>query len=94
MPSIPETYNVSVGTPSHDALRAGTLHPTELSTNGAMQFVITFMNTIPSRNSMMPLLTVITSGLINTFAMLGPKKGTRTYGLILCFTKSSRSSTR
>ena len=57
MPITPKSENVFVGTPSHDALRAGTLHPTELSTNGAMQFVNTFMNTILFGPSMMPLLT-------------------------------------
>ena len=74
------------GLPAHDALRAGTLHPTELSTNGAMPFVNTFMNTIHFGHSMMPLLTVRTSALISTLATLGPTNGTRSCGLILRFT--------
>ena len=86
MLSTLESHNVFVGTPSHDALRTGTLHPTELSTNVAMLFVNIFMSTIPLPHSTMPLLTVRTSGLINTFATLGPKNETRSYGLILGFT--------
>ena len=86
MPITPESKNVFVGTPSHDGLRAGTLHPTELSTNGAIQFVNIFMNTIPSGHSVMPLLTARTSALTSTFATLGPINGTRSYGLILRFT--------
>ena len=80
------SLNVFVGTLRDLALHAGTLHPTELSMNGAMLFVNIFMSTIPLPHSMMLLLIVRTKGLINTFATLGPKNGTRNYGLILRFT--------
>ena len=80
------SWNVFVGTLSHDVLRAGTLHPTELLKNCAMLFVNIFMNTIPLPHSTMPLLTVRTNVLILTFATLGPKRGTENYGLILRFT--------
>ena len=68
-----------VGTLSHNMLRAGTLHPTEFSINGAMLFLNIFMSTIPLPHSMTLLLIVRTNGLIITFATLGPKTGTRSY---------------
>ena len=86
MRSTPGRENVLVGTLSHNALCAGTLHPTELSINGAKLCVIIFMNTIPLPHSMMPLLIVRTKGLIITFTTLGPKNATRSYRLILLFT--------
>ena len=79
-------YSRELGTLSYDALRAGTLNSTELSKNGAMLFVNIFMSTIPSLQSMTILLIVRTNGLLITSAMLGPKDGTGSYGLILRFT--------
>ena len=57
------SLNVFVETLNHYPLRGGTLHPTELSTNGAMLFVKVFMHTIPLPHSTVPLLTMRTNGL-------------------------------
>ena len=67
------SQNFVVATFSHDALRAGTIHPTELSKNGAMPFLNAFMSTIPLPHSTIPLLTVRTNGLIITFPTPKPK---------------------
>ena len=86
MLSTLRSLNVFVGMLSHNVLRAVTLHPTELSINGAIPFVNMFMSTILLPHSTMLLLTPRGNGLIITFATLGPKNGTRSYGLILRFT--------
>ena len=64
MLSTLRSWIVLVGSLSHDALRVGSLHPTELSTNGVMLFVNIFMDTIRLPHSTMPLLTVRRNSLI------------------------------
>ena len=80
------SQNVLIGTLNHDALRASTIHPTELSINGVTLFVNICISTIPLPHSMTLLPIVRTNGSIITFATLGLKNKTRNYGIMLSVT--------